>query len=194
MEKVDRKIANLEGGRTFAFVGVPQSPSDHQKLHISVPSQERMWEDGAQIIDSSLNEYTVQGIANHLVGARNCKIVTKITALATVNDKANHNLGKENPAQIYLKDIDGCHLDLVCDGPVYIENAKSCNIIVKCHQLRLKQAVDCKVYAWTPANRFVVERCRLVEVGRFWGQELPSVDDFSDPSERSSVRLVDHEP
>ena len=137
MEKVDRKIANLEGGRTFAFVGVPQSPSDHQKLHISVPSQERMWEDGAQIIDSSLNEYTVQGIANHLVGARNCKIVTKITALATVNDKANHNLGKENPAQIYLKDIDGCHLDLVCDGPVYIETAKSCNIIVKCHQLRL---------------------------------------------------------
>ncbi|ODQ79451.1 hypothetical protein BABINDRAFT_26651, partial [Babjeviella inositovora NRRL Y-12698] len=88
---------------------------------------------------------------------------------------------------IHVKNVTQAIVSLVSDGPVFIHDFTDAILIVKCHQLRVHNTKNVKLFMDVGSKRAIIEQCSALTVGLYPGsQNMVEIDDFSWPTKNQA--------
>ncbi|GEQ72816.1 hypothetical protein JCM33374_g6504 [Metschnikowia sp. JCM 33374] len=183
MEKADFE----QNGNLFRFTGEPEPPVTLSKHNIAPVAMEQY---EPQKI-SGKNGQSVRIGPEHARRHVYVENIQKSTVFGTQN---NDNA----PWSVHMQNLSGSRVVMRCDGPIILHNVEASVLLVECHQLRIHEMKNCRVYANVSNSRVIIEGSENVTFSGFSDGKLCapafSVDDFDWPTSEAvnpHYKLVD---
>ncbi|ODV80746.1 uncharacterized protein CANTADRAFT_25162 [Suhomyces tanzawaensis NRRL Y-17324] len=111
---------------------------------------------------------TVEGSGSHVLirNANNSIVVTS----------------EQVPSSMHIKGGQSTVFKVEAKGPVFVHDLEDCDLVINCHQLRLHNLNNCRIWIDNVGNNtIIIENCRGLTIGRLDGGSV-EVDDFDWPT------------